>query len=130
MVKAGGEIDTLCTRCELTLAHTVIAAVGGQPVKVECNTCHVVHRYRPSAATRRTATHARTARARPVELSFEALLASRTRPPVPYTPRRVLAVDDVVDHPTFGRGFVTAVRGDKAEVTFRSEVRTLVHARP
>jgi hypothetical protein len=39
-------------------------------------------------------------------------------------------VDDVVDHPTFGRGFVSAVRdGGKIEVTFRSDVKLLVHAR-
>ena len=37
------------TSFELTLAHTVHAVVGGRPVKVECNTCHAVHRYRGSA---------------------------------------------------------------------------------
>jgi hypothetical protein len=131
MLRAGGEIDAYCTRCELTLAHTVIAVDGGRPAKVECNTCHGVHRYRePAGAPRTSAPRARAARARPVEISFDALIASRTRPPVPYSPRRVLAVDDVVDHPTFGRGFVSAVRGDKVEITFRGEVRTLVHARP
>ena len=39
------------------------------------------------------------------------------------------AVDQVIDHPTFGRGWVTAVRPDKVDVTFRSFVKTLVHAR-
>src|SRR6266511_3985193 len=46
MIKVGGEVDAFCTKCELTLAHTVHAVVSGKPVKVECNTCHGVHRYR------------------------------------------------------------------------------------
>ena len=46
MVKVGGEVDAFCTKCQLTLAHTVHAVVSGRPVKVECNTCHGVHRYR------------------------------------------------------------------------------------
>ena len=51
MAKVGGEVDAFCTKCELVLAHTVHAMVGGGPVKVECNTCHGVHRYKdPSGA--------------------------------------------------------------------------------
>ena len=40
-------------------------------------------------------------------------------------------MDEVVDHPLFGRGFVSAVRdGGKIEITFRSDVKLLVHGRP
>ena len=49
MVKVGGEVDSFCTKCQLVLAHTVHAVVGGRPVKVECNTCHGVHRYKGGA---------------------------------------------------------------------------------
>ena len=49
---------------------------------------------------------------------------------MPYSPKRTFAVDEVVDHPIFGRGFVSALRdGGKMEVTFRSDVKLLVHAR-
>ena len=58
-----------------------------------------------------------------------ALLAARKRPAVAYSPKRTFAVDDVVDHPTFGLGFVTAVRESKLEITFRGDVKTLIHAR-
>ena len=34
-----------------------------------------------------------------------------------------------LDHPTFGLGFVSAVRIDKIDVTFRAEPRVLVHGR-
>jgi hypothetical protein len=134
MVKVGGEVDALCTRCELTLAHTVHAVVEGRPVKVECNTCHAVHRYRGaagSAASRSPGRASGATRARAEVVGFDALLAARRIEAArPYSPKATFAVDDVVDHPLFGRGFVSAVRdGGKIEITFRSDVKLLVHAR-
>jgi ribosomal protein L44E len=134
MIKVGGEVDTFCTKCELTLAHTVHAVMAGKPVKVECNTCHGVHRFRGNgvvAAARPAAKGAKPARARAEVVPFETLLAGkRVAGAQPYSAKRSYAVDDVVDHPMFGRGFVSAVRdGAKIEVTFRSDVKILVHAR-
>jgi hypothetical protein len=134
MVKVGGEVDALCTKCQLTLAHTVHAVVGGRPVKVECNTCHAVHRYRGtsgSAAARNGPRGERPARPRPAVIAFDELLAARNGAAAqPYSPRRSYGADDVIDHPIFGRGFVSAVRdGGKIEVTFRSDVKLLVHGR-
>jgi hypothetical protein len=140
MVKVGGEVDALCTKCQLTLAHTVHAVVAGRPVKVECNTCHAVHRYRgaigsgsgrSAAAGARAAPGGRAApRAKATAVGFDDLLAERRGDAVPYSPKRTFAVDEVVDHPIFGRGFVSALRdGSKIEVTFRSDVKLLVHAR-
>ena len=135
MVKVGGEVDAFCTKCELTLAHTIHAVVGGRPVKVECNTCHGVHRYRDAngraTSARPAARGAATARARPEVIGFETLLAGkRTADARTYSPKETYAVDDVVDHPLFGRGFVSAVRdGGKIEITFRSDVKLLVHGR-
>jgi hypothetical protein len=136
MVKVGGEVDAFCTKCELSLAHTVHAVVGGKPVKVECNTCHGVHRYRggangTTAARTSVPKAARPERPRAEVVPFESLLAGkRVDHAGPYSPKRTYAVDDVVDHPMFGRGFVSAVRdGGKIEVTFRSDVKLLVHAR-
>jgi hypothetical protein len=132
MIKVGGEVDAVCTRCELTLAHTVHAVVDGRPIKVECNTCHVVHRYRGSigAAVKATRAAARAPREKPVVIGFDEVLVTKKGTPVPYSPKRAFATDDVVDHPTFGRGFVSAVRdGGKIEVTFRTDVKLLVHGR-
>jgi hypothetical protein len=132
MIKVGGEVDAFCTRCELTLAHTVHAVVGERPVKVECNTCHAVHRYRGRAGAASSAGRtSRPARAKAEVVGFDALLGARkTGEARPYSPKTTFAVDDVVDHPLFGRGFVSAVRdGGKVEITFRSDVKLLVHAR-
>jgi len=130
MLKVGGEVDSLCTRCELILAHTIHAMVGPRPVKVECNTCHAVHAYRapargptPRAAPRRSL--------KGPTLSFDEVLRSK-RPElaVKYSPRSTFAVDQVLEHPTFGLGIVSAVLGGgKVQVTFRSDVKVLVHAR-
>ncbi len=133
MVKAGGEIDAFCTKCELTLAHTVIAVMGGKPVKVECNTCHAVHRWRDAGgrvAGTAAGRAARPARPKPPVEEFEAVLAAKRGAPTSYSPSRLFSVDDVVDHPIFGLGFVSALRdGGKMEVTFRSDVKLLVHGR-
>ncbi|HET8540424.1 MAG TPA: hypothetical protein VFL83_11185 [Anaeromyxobacter sp.] len=133
MVKVGGEVDALCSRCELVLAHTVHAVVAGQPVKVECNTCHTVHRFRaPAGRPAGRAPGVRAPRApRAAAVGFDELLASKDQASVQqYSPARTYAEGAVVDHPLFGRGFVSAVRdGGKIEVTFRSSVKILVHAR-
>jgi hypothetical protein len=71
----------------------------------------------------------RPPREKKVIVSFDDALAAKKRPPVPYSFKRRFVVDDVVDHPTFGVGFVTAVRIDKIDVAFRAEPRVLVHGR-
>jgi hypothetical protein len=137
MVKVGGEVDAFCTKCQLTLAHTVHAVVSGRPVKVECNTCHGVHRYRdpPGRAAALGSgggpRPARPARERAPAVGFEDLLAAKdVSGAQPYSPKRTYAVNDVIDHAMFGRGFVSAIRdAGKIEVTFRSDVKVLVHGR-
>jgi len=134
MVKVGGEVDAFCTRCDLTLAHTVHAVVEGRPVKVECNTCHAVHRYRAPAgrpAGRVPGTPRAQRAPRAAVVGFDELLAAKDGSSArPYSPAHTYGEGAVVDHPLFGRGFVSAVRdGGKIEVTFRSSVKVLVHAR-
>jgi len=131
VIRVGGEIDAFCSRCELVLAHTVHAVVAGRPVRVECNTCHAVHSVREAgrAAPRprpRSGAERRTA----PTTGFDALMAAKPGPGRPYSPREVYAAGDVLEHPIFGRGFVSAVRdGGKIEVAFRSAMRILVHGR-
>ncbi|MCP3142172.1 hypothetical protein [Pyxidicoccus xibeiensis] len=139
--KVGGEVDAPCTRCKLTLAHTILAMVGSKIARVRCNTCNGDHVYRappgvtdrPSTtatarATRAAATAA--AKAEKVIISFEEQLAGKdSANAATYSPKDTYQVDQVIKHPTFGTGFVTGVRGDKVDITFRTETRTLVHGR-
>lgn len=130
MAKVGGEVDAFCTRCQLLLAHTVIAMVGAVPIKVECNTCRNVHRFRgASTAAKRPSGSTRVARGGPT-LSFEQMLAGHSGEPRRYAPTGLFATGDVLDHATFGRGFVSGVKDPgKVEVTFRTGVKTLVHGK-
>jgi hypothetical protein len=133
MLKVGGEVDSFCTRCEMNLAHTIIAMVDGRPVKVECNTCHGVHRFRGDApAVPRVARASATTRpARPAIVSFDEVLRGKNLAGAQrYSPRVAYQVDQVIEHPTFGLGWVSAVRdATKIEVTFRMDVKVLVHGK-
>jgi hypothetical protein len=136
MVKVGGEVDSLCTKCQMTLAHTVIAMVDGRPVKVECNTCHGVHRFRgesPGDARGRPARSpaTRAPRERPITQSFDEALRSRNLAAARrYSPRESYDLDQIIEHPAFGLGWVSAVRDvTRIEVTFRNEVKLLVQGK-
>jgi hypothetical protein len=140
--RVGGEIDALCNRCELNLAHTIVAMVGPKVIKVKCNTCGADHQYRGQqplskaqsfAAPRKSAAGPKAARATKAsaaatswEDKFKGKDLGRARR---YSPRETFAVDDVVDHPTFGLGLVTHVRGDKVDISFKQHDRTLVHGK-
>ncbi len=131
MVRVGGDVDAMCSRCELVLAHTVIAMVQGRPVKVQCNTCHAVHAFRGSPGVRPARGATRPAREKKTVLSFDEALAARGSVGVarPYAPTASYQRDELVSHPTFGLGWVSMVRADKVEIVFRSGAKTLVHAR-
>lgn len=135
--RVGGDVDAQCNKCKMELGHTILAMVGSSIARVRCNTCNGEHVYRggDGAAKRRSIGLG----AKPGEkikhpprsvTSVEALLAGRdTSRARRYSPRDRLSVDDVLTHPSFGVGIVTAVRGEKAEVAFHSGMRTLIHSR-
>ena len=135
--KVGGEVDAFCTRCKMDLAHTILAMVGTKPVRVRCNTCGGDHAFRgPPGASERKSSSTAAKRAAPREkvekvvISFDDVLAGKdVAHSVPYSVRETFKLEQVINHPTFGQGFVSAVRGDKVDITFRTEVRTLVHGR-
>lgn len=140
--KVGGEVDAPCTRCKLTLAHTILAMVGTKIVRVRCNTCGGDHVYRsaPGTTDRPTSSSSRASSSRAsapkedrpakVVISFEEQLAGKDIANAPkYSPKDTYQLDQVIQHPTFGLGLVTAVRGDKVDIAFKSETKTLVHGR-
>ena len=129
MTRVGGEVDSLCGKCKMVLAHTVLAMVGSSVARVRCNTCGSDHAFRrtPGAAApaRRT-----TARPDRVVLGFEAQIQARgVETARAYSPRATFQVDELISHPTFGLGIVRAVRQDKVDVAFKAAERTLIHGR-
>lgn len=136
--KVGGEVDAFCTRCKMDLAHTILAMVGTKIVRVRCNTCGGDHAFRgapgttdkPPRASSSRAASSKAERPEKVVISFEEQLAGKDIANAPkYSPKDAYKVDQVIQHPTFGLGLVTAVRGDKMDVAFKAETKTLVHAR-
>lgn len=139
--RVGGEIDAACGKCELNLAHTIIAMVGPKVVKVKCNTCGGEHTYRgvqplvkiqSYAAPRKSSSSSSSAprRAPVVVMTWDEQFKGKDLTKAKkYSPRETFVVDDVVDHPTFGLGLVRAVRDGKVEVAFKQEDKLLVHGK-
>jgi hypothetical protein len=135
-LKVGGDIDASCTRCKMTLGHTILAMVDGKPVRVRCNTCQGEHNYRGTAGAppKKGSWEPREVRERramkPTVTSWEALLSgkdlARARK---YSAKETFAPEEVIQHPTFGVGLVQEVRGDKIQVAFKADVKTLVHGK-
>ncbi|MBE2252195.1 MAG: hypothetical protein IAE78_21855 [Myxococcus sp.] len=145
-IRVGGEVDAHCNKCDMNLAHTILAMVGTAIKRVQCNTCNSQHMFRgqqPLAATslaapRKAASTPRAAASRApraprsevVVISFDEQLKGKdlTRARK-YSIKETFKVDDVIDHPTFGFGIVSAVRVDKIDITFKSDVKTLAHGK-
>ncbi len=112
--RVAGEVDAFCTRCKLNLAHTIVAMVGSKIARVRCNTCGGGQR----------PTRQRTV------LSFaDRLAASNPAEATPYNPKLAYTLDQLISHPTFGLGIVTALREDKMDVAFKAIEKTLVQRR-
>jgi len=141
--KVGGEVDAFCTRCKMTLAHTILAMVGQTIARVQCNTCRGQHAFRSAPGTSSPSrsrssssggsTATRAASREPAVktvLTFEDQLKDKDLAHArKYSPKDTYAVDEVMDHPTFGFGLVRTVRTDKVDVAFKASERTLVHGR-
>ena len=133
-LKVGGELDAWCTTCKLMKWHTIVALVDGKPAKVECQGCHKQHQYRaqPPGEKPEKAPRARASKAAAPSVAavdFDTLLAGRDGEAKQYSPNTTFALNDVVRHPTFELGVVTATPApQKIEVTFRGgEKKMLLH---
>ena len=133
--RVGGEVDAFCTRCKLTLAHTILAMLGPKVVRVRCNTCNGDHAYRAEPGAKASAkprAPRKPSADRPSRqvLSYHSQMNGRDATRAPdYSARETYAPESLIRHPTFGVGIVSIVRGDKIEAMFESGVKTLVHGR-
>jgi hypothetical protein len=138
-IRTGGEIDAFCSRCELNLAHTIVAMVGPKVVKVKCNTCGNDHQYRGEqplvksqsfANPKKRASPTSALKPTRAQVSWDELLKGKDLSRAKrYSVKDTYAVDDVIDHPTFGLGLVVAVRQDKVDVAFKQHEKVLVHGK-
>jgi hypothetical protein len=133
---AGDTVDARCTKCRLVTNHTIIAMVGAEIVRVQCNTCGGSHKYHPpkaepvssstpSKAARPAAkppTSSRKARAEEASDFQEWAARCRREGDIrsrPYDIDGAFRSDEVIAHPSFGLGIVkTTIRPNKMEVLF------------
>jgi len=141
-VQAVGEnIDAYCLKCKLLLAHVILFKVDGAVSRVKCKTCNAEHKYRGTlpgakkAAATRTSGVVRakkpvTAKATVNDAPREWDRKSRNMPPGTsirdYSIKESFKVNQVINHPSFGVGFVEKVASDKSIfVLFNDSVRLM-----
>lgn len=149
-LKAGGEVDSWCTKCKLVLNHRIIAMVGGVPVRVECSTCGSHHNFRARAPGEKapaadraprvvgsSSSGPRSSRVSTVTKAAQAALdrekswekAVNGKAATDFKAYRVDQLfneGDLIRHKKFGDGVVTRIIDPKkVEILFRDEARTL-----
>ena len=127
---AGKEILSYCGKCQLKLAHVIMSMHDSKtPHKVQCKTCNSTHAYKTSAPKSGSAKKTAPTRSA-TEMWDNAMKLAGTKPKKEYTLRGKFIVGDVIQHPTFGVGFVQSnLSNDKIEVLFQDDFKNLVHGK-
>ena len=129
----GQNVITMCKECESELAHVVLFHdEAGIITKVKCQTCGIEHEYHPTETetpkkpAKKTAKGRRTKKKDP-KRDFETLTEKfKGKDPVDYSMSESFKADDVIDHKTFGVGYVISASSSKMEVVFSDKSRLLV----
>lgn len=143
MPSVGDNIDAYCLKCKLLLVHVILFKVNGAVSRVKCKTCGAEHKYRGAAGPVKKSDNPKTlprktaAAKKPVasklsdgQIALQWDLKSRNRQPdAPiraYAISETYRVNDVINHPTFGVGFVEKILSDKGmSVLFNDSVKLL-----
>jgi hypothetical protein len=135
----------------MDLLHRVVAAVAGKPKRVECQTCHTQHNYRPPKGAKdpipkdgevptkvpktKAAKAAKAAKIprklQPLINEWESRVLGQTPSAfAPYSSKAQFTANQLLRHKSFGEGFVADVLEDnKINVVFHEGKKTLVHGR-
>lgn len=148
-LRAGGEVDSWCTKCKLVLNHRIIAMVGGTPARVECSTCGSHHNFRARAPGEKapaaeraprvvgaSSSGPRSARSSITKAAQAALDREKTWERAvngkaandfkAYRVDELFTEGELIRHKKFGDGIVTKIIDPrKVEILFRDEARTL-----
>lgn len=143
MPSVGENIDAYCLKCKLLLAHVILFKVNGAVSRVKCKTCGAEHKYRGATSpakksdTSKSLPRKTAATKKPVasklsdgQIALQWDLKSRNRQPdgpmLNYSLKETYKVNDVINHPTFGVGFVEKILSDKGMlVLFNDSVKML-----
>ncbi len=123
---------TLCNKCEADRYHKVLAHTSETSAKIECEVCHAKRTYKlpktGAAATKvKKATTPRVKRNSHAD-EYNTLMMNRgAEAGTPFSIKTKFQMDQKIQHPKFGPGFVKNVLIDRVDVMFEDELKTLIH---
>ncbi len=124
---------TFCKKCDADRYHTVLAHTTATSAKIECEVCHSKKTYSLPKAGGSTVKKRATSGATKVRKNSHAdeynqLMMNRgDEKGIPFSIRTKFELDQKIDHPKFGAGFVKNVLADRVDVMFQDELKTLIH---
>ena len=124
---------TLCKKCDADRYHKVITHTSSTSAKIECEVCHSKKTYtlpKAGGTKKKAAPGARAVSARRTTYAgeYSSLMTNRgDEKGLPFSIRTKFEIDQKIDHPKFGAGFVKTVLSDRIEVMFSDELKTLIH---
>jgi hypothetical protein len=138
-ISVGKEVLSYCGKCKLTLAHMIVAMKDDTTIaKVKCKTCQATHAYKDPSKVRAkkslgTSSNSSTRSTRKkddhsISDIWMSAINKSTAKSQPYSPKTCFTNGDIIDHVKFGPGVVEKLLdGNKIEVIFRHEIKTLMH---
>lgn len=124
---------TMCKKCEAERYHRVLAHTSSTSAKIECEICKSRKTYSlPKAGVARKAPSTGKARTTVRRSShadeYNQLMMNRgSEKGLAFNIRTKYELDQKIDHPKFGAGFVKNVQMDRMDVMFQDELKTLMH---
>ncbi|AGH95839.1 hypothetical protein [Pseudobdellovibrio exovorus] len=123
---------TLCKKCDADRYHRVLTHTSSTSAKIECEVCHSKKTYtlpKPGVVRKKTSTTGRPAARRNTHADeYNQLMMNRgSEQGLAFSIRTKYSIDQKIDHPKFGAGFVKNVQSDRVDVMFQDEVKTLIH---
>ena len=125
---AGDNIASWCTKCKLSLDHTIVAMDGETVVKVKCRTCGSTHKFRNPAAAPKVRASKKSADGVAPGASgdrWATALAETKGKSTPYSMDGRYRVGDCILHDRFGKGIVLKLYANKCDVLFEDRERLM-----
>lgn len=125
---AGDLIVSQCTKCKLSLDHTIVAVEGAVIAKVKCSTCGSTHKYKDPAAVKKPRVSRKKAAEPTAAMLWQACLTQARGKELAYAMTGRYRVGDILVHDKFGKGVVRKLAMNKCHVIFEDKERLMASA--
>ncbi len=128
--EVGNDIVSWCTKCKLMLDHKIVALVEGLPKKAKCKTCNGHHNYREKPPEKKAPGTSRKTKKSEYEVFMAQVEGDDFSGAKKYSIKGNFKENQMVDHATFGIGFIlTVLERNKVEILFRDGRKRMVQNR-